>query len=599
VIRKLALLAALVALFGVLVAACGGSEEAAPPPPAEEPAPPAEEPAPPAEEPAPPAEEPAPPAEEPAPPAEEPAPPAEEPAPPAEEPPAAEGPLVVNAPIGPATLDLWANACGFHDQWAGNMYAQITEHPAIPGPTEDAFGRPLEGLTVTVMDTTKLSPDLVTWEVDPTGTVYTWHINENATFEDGTPIDSAAVKASFDRAMALQSCGSYFWIAGQYDNIPKVETPDDKTVVLTFSRPEGALLAGWATTPSSVLQPSVLAEHPDKEGAVVNEYWASHIIGGGGPYILDEYVPNQSMRMHANPDYYGDPPLAQDILVNFINSESTLLLQAKEGQADVTFDLSPEAVESLKDNPDVNVIEVPAFQHWNVNLNWDVPPIDNVKVREALTYAVPYQDILDQVAKGYGNLYYGPIAQNLPFFNPEVSAPREFDLAKAQALLKESGVKTPLNLELVVQQGSGIPERVGTILQSVWKQIGINLKVTKLGPTEYNETVESGKAQMSIRLDGPGAPDPGWLLGFDMVCDVQFNLSNICIPEADKLLLKARTSTDPNEQQQLYDQITELWRAQSPKIILFGVNQLIVLNKRVKNYHWNILSGFQLEKIGR
>lgn len=508
-------------------------------------------------------------------------------------------PLVVNAPVGPATLDLLANACGFHDQWAANLYAQITQHPPAPGPTEDAFGKPLEGLTVTVMDTEQLVPDLADWETSDDGTVYTLHLNPDAKFDDGTPIDSAAVKFSLERALTLASCGSYFWIAGQYDNVPTVETPDAETVVLTFSRPEGALLAGWATTPSSVFEPSAVAEHPDTEGAAVNEYWASHVAGGGGPYLLDEYEPNTRMTMHANPDYFGDAPLSENVIVNFINSEQNLLLQARSGEADVTYELSPEGAASLEGDPNVNVIQVPAFQHWNVNLNWKIAPLDNVKVREALTYAVPYEDILEQVAKGFGTLYYGPLAQNLRYFNQELSAPRTFDLEKAQSLLAESGVATPLSLELVVQQGSGVPERVATILQSVWKQIGIDLKVTKLGPTEYNETVESHKAQMSIRLDGPGAPDPGWLLGYDMMCGNAFNLSDICIPEADELLATARTSTDPAEQQQLYDQITELWRAESPKIILYGVNQVVVLNKRVKTFHWTIYPGFPLDLIGK
>lgn len=102
---------------------------------------------------------------------------------------------------------------------------------------------------------------------------------------------------------------------------------------------------------------------------------------------------------------------------------------------------------------------------------------------------------------------------------------------------------------------------------------------------------------MDIRLDGPGAPGPGWLLGYDMFCASPFNLARICIPEAYELLLEARQSTDAALRQSHYDQITQIWRDQFPKIILYGVSQPIVLSKRVKKFHWTIFPGYPLHTI--
>ncbi|MCY4087782.1 MAG: ABC transporter substrate-binding protein, partial [Actinomycetia bacterium] len=366
---------------------------------------------------------------------------------------------MVQSPIGPSTFDLQANACGFHDQWAANAYAPALQHAAIPGPTVDAYGNPLGDLEVTVMDTTVLEPYLITPEVNEDGTVYTFNIDPNARFNDGTPITAADVKASFDRAAAIGSCGQYFWIAGQYDNIPELEIVNDKTLVLDFGRPEAALMPGWATTPVVVYSQASIAANPQEEGSVINEFFASNIGGGGGPYVVESYEPNLRMELTANPNFFGDPPYEDKVIINWVDDPSALFLQAANGDADVTYEITPEQVAELEGNDNVRVVLVPAFQHWNINLVQSNPPMDNVKLREALVRATPYEEIIKEVAGGFGTNYYGPLAQNLAHFNRELSAPIPFDLNAAAAALAESGLSIPVELELVVQEGSGVPER--------------------------------------------------------------------------------------------------------------------------------------------
>jgi peptide/nickel transport system substrate-binding protein len=172
----------------------------------------------------------------------------------------------------------------------------------------------------------------------------------------------------------------------------------------------------------------------------------------------------------------------------------------------------------------------------------------------------------------------------LPFFNPKLSAPLPYDLAKAKALLASSGVKLPLKVTLVLQQGAQVPAQIGTAVQATWKQIGVDVTLDTLGSSAYNDTVEGQKAQAFIRVDGPGVSDEGWLLGYDMECKALGNNSAICIPQADKLLAQAETTTDKAKQQQLYDQITTLWRSHYPKIIVAGIDNGIVLSQSITHF---------------
>jgi peptide/nickel transport system substrate-binding protein len=495
-------------------------------------------------------------------------------------------PLIINNAVAPATLDLSANACGFEDVWANNFYRRLIRVGREAG----------EQPGTTVQDPTKFVPDLATsWEISDDGKVYTFHLDPKAVFNDGTPIDSAAVKGTMERAVALGSCGFSFWSAEDGENLAKITTPDKTTVVATLKKPNARLLGAWAAPDSSVMDPKALAEHPDEKGQAVNPYWATHIAGGGGPFVLDSYAPNSKMEMSKNPKYTGpNPAKVAKVTVNFGQSPSTLLLQARSGAADITGGLSPDDLVSLEGQKGLRILKFPVGQFYSLGLNNKMAPFDNPKVREALSYAVPYQDLVDKVLQGYGEVYYGPIAHTLPFFNADASAPRETDMAKAKQLLEESGAQLPIKATMVLQQGASFPASMAAIIQDSWKQIGVDLKLQTLGAANYNTTVGAKKAQTFIRIDGPGVPDAGWLLGYDMVCGGPFNLSDICLPEADKLLNKALASTDPAEQQKLYDQITEVWRDQTPKIVLANIIQGFAVSNRVKNFDWSTFAPQEL-----
>jgi peptide/nickel transport system substrate-binding protein len=487
------------------------------------------------------------------------------------------GPLVINAAVAPATLDPPSDQCGFEDEWDVNLYRQLIRVGRKPGPYANT----------SVQDPAKFESDVAkSWSESSNGLVYTFHLDPSAKFNDGTPITSQAVKFTYDRAIKLKSCGESFWAAeGDPSNL-SLSTPNATTLVVRLKKPNQLLLGAWAFPgPTSIQEPKVVQEHPDAAGQAVNPYWADHIAGGGGPFVLDSYSAGTQLVMSKNPAYTGPTPAhVQKVIANFGLSESTLLLQARSGAADVTFGLNPGDLSSLESDSSLRVLKFPVQEFYDIGLTNTVAPFTNAKVREALAYAVPYAQILKNVLYGYGSSYYGPLVPTLPFFNPKLSAPLPYDLAKAKALLASSGVKLPLKVTLVLQQGAQVPAQIGTAVQATWKQIGVDVTLDTLGSSAYNDTVEGQKAQAFIRVDGPGVSDEGWLLGYDMECKALGNNSAICIPQADKLLAQAETTTDKAKQQQLYDQITTLWRSHYPKIIVAGIDNGIVLSQSITHF---------------
>src|SRR5262249_32998002 len=147
------------------------------------------------------------------------------------------------------------------------------------------------------------------------------------------------------------------------------------------------------------------------------------------------------------------------------------------------------------------------------------PPFNNVAFRTALTYAVPYKEILDKVAFGYGQLYYGPYPPAFPQFNSTISKPRALNMTRAKTLIAQSGVKLPVSVDMVIREGVNDQEQIATIVQSTWKQLGVNVTIKKLSGAEYQNAVSAQKKTYSlVRFDGPSVPDPAWLLDYDMRC---------------------------------------------------------------------------------
>lgn len=487
------------------------------------------------------------------------------------------GPLIVNMNTGPASLDP-AGACSFFDTVSKNFYVRLVDYGTKEGPdgTQE-------------FDPNNIVPYFAeSWDVSGGGRVYTFKLPSGVTFPSGAPVDAEAVKYSFERAL-VAPCGSYFLVNGIPGNIEGIEAPDPTTVVITLKQPDPYILQGWAQPAGSIVDPSVVDEHGGIVPNEIDEYMSSN-VAGSGPYLLKEYQPNEQLVLERNPDFFGDPPASEEIILNFINSDSTLLLQARSGQADITIGMSKQSVNSLEGADNVRVVVNDTTISEQIILPWNKPPFDNLKVREAVTYAVPYEDILERVAFGYGELFYGPLPPLMPLFNPDVSQPREFNLERAQQLMEESGVETPVAVEITIDEGNAVHEQIATIMQGVWRDLGINVTIIKLAAADYSTALFSNEVQSAIRFDGPGVIDAGYLLGYDMRCEVVgigINLSAMCMEEADALLDEARQTADEQRRQELFDEITEIWRANSPKIPVYAEKAPTVLSDSVTSYVYN------------
>jgi peptide/nickel transport system substrate-binding protein len=485
--------------------------------------------------------------------------------------------MVVNLPTAPAGLDP-AEQCGTYDfLLPGAVYTTLTQF---------GFDRGPHGTTQT--DYSKVEPDLAkSWTITDSGTVYTFHLRSGVKFNDGTPVTSADVAFSFEREITMGGCGAYGVLDGHYTPtlIKSITTPNPLTAVFTLNLADPEVPLDWAFSGSAVLEPGPIEAHGGVVANTPNTWMAGHISGGGGPFRLTSYQPGVRAVLTAVPHYW-QPAKTHEIILNYISDAATLSLDARDGEADVTVGLPDSDAHSLSKVSTLREITDPTPTSEQIGFNNDVAPTNNLDVREALTDAVPYAEILKKVVFNYGRLFYGEYQPDMVGFNSAIQKPRPYDLAKARSLLAQSGVSLPIHIPLIIDSGDAAAAEIASIVQNIWSQIQVDVTIQTLSPTTYINTLEAHNDVAFMRLDGPGVPAPAFYMGYDSACGIAYNLTQMCVPKIDTLL-QGVLKVPVSQQGPYWNQIDKLWIADFPKIQVYNFYAVTILGPRVTSYSFS------------
>jgi peptide/nickel transport system substrate-binding protein len=390
------------------------------------------------------------------------------------------------------------------------------------------------------------------WDISPDGLTYTFHLVK-ATFSDGTAFDSQDVKASIER---IQSKALASPKRGEFEPIAHIATPDPRTVVLTLSKPDPALLATLASGWGAILPSQAIAAGHD---------FANH-PDGTGPFRLGTWVRDSSITLIRNPDYFkGAPPLAQ-VTVRFVKDAAVQLQGLISGQFDVIDTVAAADEPTVTKNPALRLVKKPSGEVLVASINNRRPYLSDPRVRRALNLAIDKQTILN-VAYGGGT----PVGTFMEVGSPWLPAsikPFPYDPEQAKALLQQAGVPKNWTLNLVLPQPYPQHIKAGQMLQAMLRQVGVNTKIKVVewgvwlstvyeGAHDFDLTVigHTGKLDPSLRLSGYGDPKTNYI-GYDN-------------PTVVKELAEAASATDPATRKALYAKVLQAMHDDAP-FIYFG-----------------------------
>ena len=419
-------------------------------------------------------------------------------------------------------------------------------------------------------DYSSIKPELATsWEV--TDGDMTFHLRPDAKFHDGTPVTAKDVKWSFDRMVTVGGFPTFQMSAGSIEKRDQFVVVDDHTFKIKLLHKDKMTLPDLAVPVPVVLNSELVKKHATEADPWGLEYTKANDAGGGA-FKVDSWKPSQELVLTRFDDWKsGPPPKLKKVMIREVPSAGNRRALLERGDVDVSFDLPPKDSQELAKAGKVKVVGVPIENSlWFVGMGVKQPPFDNVKVRQAVAYAVPYKQIMDAVVFGRGiPMFGGPAAVTRAAW-PQPS-PYGTDIAKAKQLLAEAGFPNGFETTISVNQGTAtLAEPMATLLQESLGQIGIKTTINKIPGASWRAAIL--KKDMPIVIDTFSGwlnyPEYYFFWGYHSQNAV-FNVMSYQNPAMDKLIEAARTETDPEKYQSEVEGFVKIAWDDVPRVPLF------------------------------
>ena len=313
------------------------------------------------------------------------------------------------------------------------------------------------------------------WDVSDDGKVWTFHLREGVKFHDGTTMDAEDVKFTLDRARAEDSTNAQKQLFAPIDTVDVV---DPLTVRVTLKAPSGNFDFNMAWGDAVIMGP---------ESAATN---ATNPVGTG-PYRLGQWVQGDRIELVANPDYWGEKPSLDSATFKFISDATAAFAAMMSEDVDV-FPVfpAPETLAQFASDSRFQVLQGSTEGETILAMNNKQAPLDNVKVRQAISHAINRQEIIDGAMFGYGT----PIGTHFAPHNPDyvdLTGLSAHDPEKAKALLAEAGV-SGLKLRMHLPPPT-YARRGGEIIAAQLRAVGIDTEITNVEWAQWLEQVFRGK----------------------------------------------------------------------------------------------------------
>lgn len=425
---------------------------------------------------------------------------------------------------------------------------------------------------------TEVTGDLAeSWTVSPDNLVWEFKIKPGNKFDDGTAVDAAAVKFSFDRLMTLKQGPS-----GAFPEDMVVVVIDPQTIRFTLKTPFAPFLFTLAHNGASIVNPLVA-----NKGAETNAWLSSH-TAGSGPFRLTNWQKGQSVTMEPNPYFAGPKPAFKTVILKTIAEPSVRRLQLERGDLDIIEDMPEDQLGALGGKPGVVVRDFPSLRVTYLYLNNKKGPLTDVNARRAITEAVDYNGIVKGILKDKAKLLNGPIPDGMWGYDSSLPVMKQ-DMAAAKNSLSKAPQKIT-NLNYMYSDKDANWEPIGLTLQAALAPLGINLKLEKTANATLRERVGQADYDIAVGTWSPDFADPYMFMNFwfdSKMQGLQGNRSFYSNPEVDKLIREAAAVSDTAKRIELYQTAQKKVLDDSVYAYLYQKSYSLPMRDSVKGYVFN------------
>ena len=400
-------------------------------------------------------------------------------------------------------------------------------------------------------------------------------LRQGIEFTDGTPFNADAVKANIDWVLDTDNAAPFRFLISQVEEVIVV---DEYTVEVVLASDFAPLPAHLSHGALAMVSPAALEQGAD--------FLSSNAIGTG-PYMLENWQRDSAVTLVRNPNYWGDHPAIGTVIFKVVQEDSARMIEVEAGTADVAVRVPPAEAERLAANPNVEVVTTPGLRTIYIFFNVTQEPFDDVRVRQAVNYAVDVQSIVDNLFDGAAIVSQAPFASPIFGFSEQPAYARDLD--EARRLLEEAGIEEGTTVTLYHPTSRYVQDAlVADAVRAQLREVGLEVQLQTLEWTQYVPHVRREEADNDIQFAmlGWGTPTMDadyalYALFHSSEVPPGFNGAFYRNDEVDALLDGARTTTDRAMREQMYAEAIEIIWTDAPWLFLYSEVQLTAVRSDV------------------
>ncbi len=405
------------------------------------------------------------------------------------------------------------------------------------------------------------------WEISDDALVWTFYLKRDVVFHNGDKLTSKDVKATFERIMD-KATGSPK--AKEFKAIEAIESPDDFTVIFKLKEPTSPLLASLASGWGAILPKGLID--------------AAHNFGtqpvGTGPFVLKKWIRDSRIVLEKNNTYWmkGLPKL-DEIIMHIIPERAVSVQGLISGQVDIAYVIDKDDLPMLEASPNVKIETSLSALIMVLSMNCSNPVLKDVRVRQAINYAIDKQKVLDVAYGGgkiigtfmdYSNAYYKDFSGLYPYNPP-----------KAKALLAEVGIGQDTTFELFIPQNYELHVKAGEMYQDMLTKVGLNVKIKLVDWSTWLSDVYRGAKYDLTVIGHTGKLDPDGTLGGYGTAGRYVKWIN---PRTAELIADAGKVSGFENRKKMYDEALEIMAQEVPFMYLGSSYRYTAVRENVSDF---------------
>ena len=455
-----------------------------------------------------------------------------------------------------------------------NLYEPLIQQKLTPGADPGV----LEG-------TREYGPGLADISMSADGLTATLKIRKGAKFQNGDPITAQSFKHTFDRAITAKR--SYIPLLVQFMGFSKADSVvilDDYTLQFRLDKPSALFRPLLSFQVFGAMDPATTKANATGEDTWAFDWYRKH-ANPSGPYMITKWDSGVEYDFEPNPNYWQGPAFFKNskIVVKVVPSPEDRELLLKKGDVDLALGLPFKDLNALKADPNVKIYDIKYTRLFYLGMNNKIAPFDNMKVRQAVSYAIPYDTIIKESMYGYAQKATSPIPNGMPTHNGSFWH-YDTDLGKAQSVLNEAGFPDGFAIDLSVRQSIPQDADAAVWIQASLAKIGVNVTINKMTDADFFDKLNKHQLPFFIHDWYSWGNDPSYQLTFLLMSGAFTNYADYSNKTVDDLIQKVTWTVDPAKRQQMMDQAQKIIVEEAPWAFLYQPDWVVGVSKKFTGF---------------